>query len=431
MRAAFYTLGCKVNQYESQVLAQLFASSGFSIVNCEEPADVYIVNSCTVTAAGDKKTRQALHRFKRQNPGAIVCVTGCFPQAFPDKAALIPEADIITGALDRGELLNSVISFMENGQRIVNIQKHQKSEAFEPMRAQSFFERTRAFIKIEDGCDKYCSYCIIPAARGPIRSKPLAELKAELSGLAKTGYKEAVLVGINLSSYGKDIGLRLTDAVKAACETNGIGRVRLGSLEPELMTDEDVEELAKQPKFCPQFHLSLQSGCDETLKRMNRHYDSTQYFELVEKLRNIFENCAVTTDIMVGFPGETAEEFEKSLAFAQKAGFAKAHVFAYSKREGTKAAAMPNQIPKSVKEERSHKMTEITELSRKLFMEGQIGTKAEVLFETHLGKKQYEGYTKNYVPVLLESESDIRGQVLRVVITGCTESHCTGNIQPD
>ena len=229
---------------------------------------------------------------------------------------------------------------MATGERVVDITPHAKGEAFEPMSASSFMERTRAFVKIEDGCDRYCSYCIIPTARGPIRSKPLQELKTELSALAQNGYKEVVLVGINLSSYGRDLGCRLIDAVELACSIDGVKRVRLGSLEPELLTGDDIRRMAAQPKFCPQFHLSLQSGCDETLRRMNRHYDSAEYLRIVDDLRAHFPNCAITTDVMVGFPGETEEEFAASLDFVQRVELAKAHVFAYSIRPGTRAASM-------------------------------------------------------------------------------------------
>ena len=304
MRAAFFTLGCKVNQYETNILEQQFAAAGFDIVGCDEKADVYIVNSCTVTASGDKKTRQMVRRFKRLNPGAIVAMTGCYPQAFPEKAAEVAEADVITGTGDRAALLPLILSAMGSGERIVSVKPHTSGEPFEPMSADRFLDRTRAFIKIEDGCDRYCSYCIIPTARGRVRSKPLDDVRGEAEHLSRLGYREIVLTGINLSSYGKNTGLRLADAVKAVCET-GVERVRLGSLEPELLSEEDIRLFASFQNFCPQFHLSLQSGCDATLRRMNRHETAAEYMEIVGMIRRQFENPAITTDVMVGFAGET------------------------------------------------------------------------------------------------------------------------------
>ena len=338
MRVGFYTLGCKVNQYETEVLKSRFMQEGFDVVSDQDEADVYVINSCTVTATGDKKTRQILNRMKKQNPNAVIALTGCMPQAFPEEASHLMQAQVITGATNKQAVVENVKKALVTGERIIDIEPHKKGEKFEKMKATNFAEKTRAFVKIEDGCDRWCTYCIIPKARGPIRSKPLDELKAEIEELVENGYQEIVLVGINLSSYGKECGLRLIDAIELVCSVEGVVRVRLGSLEPELLLDEDIERMSKLEKFCPQFHLSLQSGCDETLKRMNRHYDTKFYYELCEKLRNKFEDCSITTDIMVGFAGETEEEFEKSLEFAKKVKFAKAHVFAYSIREGPRAA---------------------------------------------------------------------------------------------
>ncbi|MEG2295931.1 MAG: MiaB/RimO family radical SAM methylthiotransferase, partial [Oscillospiraceae bacterium] len=301
---------------------------GYDIVQSDEEADVYIINSCTVTSVGDKKTRQTMRKFKRQNPAAKIALTGCFPQAFPDISKELPEADIITGSYNRAGLIKSVKEAFATGNTVVDITPHKPQEKFEQMQSQGFAQHTRAFIKIEDGCDRYCTYCIIPKARGPVRSKELEDLKTEVMALAESGYKEVVLVGINLSSYGKEIGARLVDAVELACSIDGIERVRLGSLEPELLTDEDMDRLVNLQKFCPQFHLSLQSGEDETLKRMKRHYNTASYRQIVCKIRDKFKNPSITTDIMVGFPGESQVEFEKSLAFAKEIAFAKVHVFA-------------------------------------------------------------------------------------------------------
>ncbi len=427
MRIAFYTLGCKVNQYETQVLNQQFAAAGFDLVEPTDIADVYVVNSCTVTSSGDKKTRQILRRLKRQNPAAKVALTGCFPQAFPDAAEAFTEADVITGSYNRASLLPAIRECLATGSRVVNITAHQKGEAFEDMKAGKFFEKTRASIKIEDGCERYCAYCIIPYARGPVRSKPLMDLKLELTELAAAGYKEVVLVGINLSAYGKDFGGHLTDAIALACTTDGIERVRLGSIEPEMITDKDLEEMARYPRLCPQFHLALQSGCDATLKRMNRKYDTAEYRRMVGRIRDLFENPSITTDIMVGFPGETEEEFASTLRFVEEIGLAKAHVFSYSIREGTAAARMPGQVDPQVKEERSARLIAATGKTRQEFLQNQVGTVQEVLFETQTGGLTH-GYSKNYTPVFVKTDEDVTGAILRVEITGAEADHCIGRI---
>lgn len=428
MRIAFYTLGCKVNQYETQIISQFFAREGYDIVSHDDIADIYVINSCTVTATGDKKTRQMLRHFKLQNPAAKLVLTGCFPQAFPDVAERLPEADVITGARSRGKLVEQVARCLATDERIIEIHAHEHKEEFEQMQADAFSEHTRAFIKIEDGCDRYCTYCIIPTARGPVRSKPLEDLKTELQGLSKAGYQEVVLVGINLPSYGKEIGLRLVDAIQTAATISGIRRIRLGSLEPELLTEEDIARMASMPQTCPQFHLSLQSGCDATLRRMNRHYDTAEYAAIVKRLRTYFPGCAITTDIMVGFPGETQEEFCQSLAFAEQIGFAKAHVFAYSPRPGTRAATMPDQVSKAEKEKRSAQMIALTNRTRAEYLAAQIGKEAQVLFETLLSDGCYEGYTETYVPVRMQSTDDLRGKICRVRIHSAEDGWCSAQL---
>lgn len=428
MRVGFYTLGCKVNQYETEVLKSKFMQEGFDIVSDQDEADVYVINSCTVTATGDKKTRQIINRMKKQNPNSIIALTGCMPQAFPDKAADLLQVQVITGANNKQSVVENVKKVLVTGERVIDIAPHKKGEKIEKMKATNFAEKTRAFVKIEDGCDRWCTYCIIPKARGFVRSKPLEELKVEIEELVQNGYQEIVLVGINLSSYGKDCNLRLIDAIELVCSIDGVLRVRLGSLEPELLLDDDIKRLKKLKKFCPQFHLSLQSGCDETLKRMNRHYDTKLYFELCEKLRKEFDDCAITTDIMVGFAGETEEEFEKSLEFAKKVKFAKAHVFAYSIREGTRAAKFENQIDKKTKEHRSKKMMEITNNTRAEFLNSQIGKVYDVLFESTVTEEGTQGHTKNYVPVFVKSEKTISKQIKPVKIIGVSGDHCIGEL---
>lgn len=376
MRVAFYTLGCKVNQYETEVLSARFAAEGFDVVPGHAPGcDVYVVGSCTVTAEGDRKTRQAVRRFRRENPGAIVVLTGCYPQAFPREAAAVTEADIITGARNRAALPQLVRAFSLDRQRIVSIPQHEKGEDFESCSAADFGVRTRAFLKIQDGCDNWCSYCIIPAARGPVRSKPMPELQSELLTLARNGYREIVLTGINLSNYGREWGLHLSDAVLAAAATPGVERVRLGSIEPDLLTPEEIYRLAEGcgGKLCPQFHLSLQSGCDATLRRMNRHYDTTQYRAVAEAARKAFPGAALTTDMMVGFAGETEVDHQESLQFAREIGFAKIHAFAYSQRPGTRAAAMPDQVSPADKKRRCAELIAVAAELRKTALTAMLG----------------------------------------------------------
>ncbi|MEG0692541.1 MAG: tRNA (N(6)-L-threonylcarbamoyladenosine(37)-C(2))-methylthiotransferase MtaB [Oscillospiraceae bacterium] len=430
MRIAFYTLGCKVNQYETEVMTNQFANDGFDIVTFDDEADVYVINSCTVTESGDKKTRQLIRRIKRSNEDAVIALTGCFPQAFPEEAKIINEVSVLQGSYNRGALLCNVKKFLQTRERVIDITPHQKGESFEPMKTVKFHEHTRAFVKIEDGCDRYCSYCIIPKARGPIRSKKLEDIKEELEALTQNGYKEIVLVGINLSSYGKETGydVRLIDAIELACSIEGVKRVRLGSLEPELLSEDDLARMASLDKFCPQFHLSLQSGSDDTLKRMNRHYTADEYYNIVKNIRNKFDNPAITTDIMVGFAGEDEREFSESLEFAHKVAFAKAHVFSYSIREGTRAATMEHQVDKHTKDIRSKKMIEETIKTQQAFLDSQLSSVQDVLFETKLSNDKYVGYTKNYTRVVAKSDKDISGLILKVQLNEREDEHCIGQL---
>lgn len=428
MKVKFITLGCKVNQYESEAMLEELLKNGFAEASPDEAADVVVLNSCTVTATGDQKARQTLRRAKKQNPGAITVVCGCWPQAFPEQAEEFTEADIVLGNSNRASLLPDIMKYISSKQRIVDIVPYENGAKFEKMTVSSFHGRTRAFLKIEDGCNRFCSYCIIPYARGRVRSKPLEDIKAEVHQLAENGYTEVVLTGINLPAYGQDLGLHLCDAVEAACEEPKISRVRLGSLEPEQLTDDVIARLRKQKKLCPQFHLSLQSGCDETLRRMNRHYDAAEYRKIVDALRRAFPNCAITTDIMVGFAGETDEEFEKSLAFAKEISFAKVHVFAYSRRPGTRAYNAPGQVSNAVKEQRSHRMIEATLATQREFFAAQVGRVEKVLFEQAADENVYEGYTENYTPVRAASAKPLHGKLLSVRITATYDDYCTGEI---
>lgn len=426
MKAAFYTLGCKVNQYETQSMLEQLKGAGYSVVSCEEEADVYIINSCTVTASSDQKTRQTVRHYKRLHPSAAVVLTGCMPQAYPDAAKELEEADIVLGNNNHAYLTKALADFWLTGQRVCMVSQHETGEKFRSTKISGFEERTRAFVKIEDGCDRFCSYCIIPTARGRVRSRDLENLKEELELLAAHGYQEAVLVGINLSAYGRDTGADFCDAVALACSVDGIKRVRLGSLEPDHITPEVIAGLSKLDKLCPQFHISLQSGCDTTLKRMNRHYNAEEYYRLCEDLRSAFPNVALTTDVMVGFAGETQAEFEESLAFVKKVGFSKIHVFPYSPREGTRAAKMENQVTKAEKKERCHQMIAAGQELRTEFLHGQTGGSFPVLFETACADNIYEGYTPNYTPVRVYSEKSLCGTFQEVLLTEAGEDWCEG-----
>ena len=427
MKVFFYTLGCKVNQYETEGMRELFINRNDEITSEIKEADVVIINSCTVTAESDRKTRQTIRRHRRLAPHAVIVVTGCMVQASPEKCETLPEADLWVGNNHLAQIPEMVDQFLKENQRSCFVTDHPYGEAYATPNITDFSERTRAYLKIEDECDRYCSYCIIPFARGHVRSRSLEEIRLETEQLSQKGYTEIVLVGINLSAYGFGKEFDLCDAVAVVGSVDGIHRVRLGSLEPDHITDEMLMRLKEQSKFCPQFHLSLQSGCDATLKRMNRHYDSAFYEDLVCRIRRIFPDSSITTDIMVGFPGETAEEFSQSLAFADKIGFAKAHVFIYSKRKGTVAAQLPNQVPASVAEQRSHEMIQHCSESEQQFYEKQIGQTVSVLFESeHHGI--YEGYTPNYTRVQVSSADNLTGRLCQVMLESTENNVCRGKI---
>lgn len=434
MQALFYTLGCKVNQYETQAMMRLMAENGYEtaeyLPGSPDIGDgVIVLNSCTVTGESDRKLRQLLRRCRRENPRAVLVLTGCMPQAFPEEAEAFLEADIVLGNAARAALPRYVHQYADLGHRIVDIPAHGKT--FESLSIDAFEGRTRAFVKIEDGCDRFCSYCVIPRARGRVRSKPLGELRTELETLSARGYREIVLVGINLTAYGKDTGHTLCDAVETACGVTGIDRVRLGSLEPDCLTSDIISRLASPScaGLCPQFHLSLQSGCDETLRRMRRRYTTDDYRWVCRELRAAFPGCALTTDVMVGFPGETEEEFEQSRRFVEEIGFARVHVFAYSRRAGTPAATAPGQISRTEKARRAGRMAETAAIGRDAFAAAHIGQTAEVLIETRDTPGAAEGYTPDYLPVRVHAEESALpepGTILSVRLTEASDGLCTG-----
>lgn len=418
MRAAFYTLGCKVNQYETEYMSELLKNAGFEIVPASEDADYYIVNSCTVTATADRKTRQNIRKFKRNKPDSVVILTGCMPQAYPEKAKLLEDADIILSNKNDGDILDLINKYHAENKRVIKIEEHKSGDKFRECSINSFNDRTRAFVKIEDGCDRFCSYCIIPKSRGRVRSKSPEQLEKEIENIADNSIKEIVLVGINLSAYGKGESYNIADAVKICAKNDKIKRIRLGSLEPDHITDEIINELAKIDKFCPQFHLSLQSGCDKTLRNMNRHYTTDEYKKLCEKLRNTFDDASITTDVMVGFNQESESDFNETVSFVKEIKFEKVHTFPYSEREGTAASKKGDDVDKQTKERRAKILINEAEKIRKEYLKNLIGSTKEVLFENEVEKDIYQGYTKSYLPVRIKSKENLVGKILDVKIIG-------------
>ena len=424
MKAAFYTLGCKVNQYETEYMAELLRNAGFEIVKENDEADYYIVNSCTVTATADQKTRKSIRKFKRNHPNSTVILTGCMPQAFPNEAKELIEADIVFSNKNDGDILSLINEYNLNKNRLIKIEEHKAGDNFWDCSIDRFHERIRAFVKIEDGCDRFCSYCIIPKSRGRVRSKSLDMLKNEIETLSNAGIKEIVLVGINLSAYGKGENFNIVDAVKICNENDKIKRIRLGSLEPDHLTDEVIDGLAKCEKLCLQFHISLQSGCDKTLKSMNRHYTADEYKALCDKLRSSFENASLTTDIMVGFNDETELDFNESLDFVKAIAFEKVHVFPYSERVGTAASKRGDNVSKQEKERRAAVMIEETEKIRHDYLKKLVGTNEKVLFENEIEPNLFQGYTKSYLPVRMKYNRNIVGEELEVKIIDYTDEFC-------
>ncbi len=425
MKVFFHTLGCKVNQYETQEMREQLKKNGYEITDDENVADIFVINSCTVTSESDRKTRQCVRHYKKKYPESVVVLTGCMPQSFPEMAEKLIEADIVLGNRNNTLLVKSLNEYFSNACRVLHLTQHASGEALVSTGITDFEERTRATLKIEDGCDRFCSYCIIPKARGRVRWKSIEDIKKEVSALSDNGYREIVLVGINLSAYGKGSELNLADAVFAVAENEKVQRIRLGSLEPDHITDELIEKMAKCEKLCPQFHISLQSGCDKILKKMNRHYTSYEYFDLCQKLRKEFKDCTLTTDIMVGFPHETQEDFEITKKFAEKVGLEKIHIFPYSRRSGTVADKMDGQIEKNVKAQRVSELSRVADKIRNEFLQEQIGKTVSVLIEGKQHGGEYFGYTPNYTPVKVQGDAEI-GTIIEIEINSVADDYCIG-----
>lgn len=420
LKVALHNLGCKVNAYETEAMAQKLEDAGYEIVPFNEKADVYIINTCSVTNMADRKSRQMLHKAKKMNEDAVVVAAGCYVQTATEKLLEDLSVDILIGNNKKKDIVEELQKYFDDNKYNKNVIDINATNEYEELELATVTEHTRAYIKIQDGCNQFCSYCIIPYARGRIRSREFDNIKQEVTELAQKGFKEIVLTGIHLSSYGNNEN-KLIDVVEMIAGIEGVERIRLGSLEPNIVTEDFAKRLAKVDKICPHFHLSMQSGCDNTLKRMNRHYTSDEYFEKCELLRKYFDNPAFTTDVIVGFPGETQEDYEISREFVKKVRFSELHVFKYSKRDGTVAAKMENQIPEPVKTERSEDLIKVGEKLTMEYRRKFIGKKVSVLFEEIInvaGENYWVGHTKEYIKVIMKSDKDISGDVKNVSLIG-------------
>lgn len=425
-KAALHNLGCKVNAYETEAMQKMLEDAGYEIVPFSDVADVYVINTCSVTNMADRKSRQMLHKAKHKNENAIVVATGCYVQTKEQEALKDLAIDIVIGNNKKHELIDRINAFKKNGENADVIDINDNKQEFEELFIEETAEHTRAFIKVQDGCNQFCSYCIIPYARGRVRSRKISNVIEEVKRLAANGFKEVVLTGIHLSSYGIDCEDSLLNLIKEVHKIDGISRIRLGSLEPKIITEEFVKELSKLPKICPHFHLSLQSGCDETLKRMNRKYTISEYENGCNVLRKYFNHPAITTDVIVGFPGETEEEFNNTKEFLERIHFYEMHIFKYSKRQGTRAATMENQVPEEIKTKRSAQLISLGNEMSKEFRDYYLGQEQEVLFEEKTiinSKEMYVGYTKEYVKVAVESEKMIENQLVKGKITGFADDN--------
>ncbi len=418
-RVAFYTLGCKVNQYDTQAMQEKFIEKGYEITEFNGIADVYVINTCTVTNLGDRKSRQMIRRANRLNPNGFIAVVGCYAQTAPEEILNIPGVDLVLGTEDRKRIVEYVERAQNTRKPINAVQDITEIIEFEEMPIASYEGRTRAVLKIQEGCDRFCSYCIIPYARGPVRSRKPEYVISQIHRLVEAGFQEFVLTGIHIASYGKDLdGMDLLSLIGDISSIEGVKRIRLGSLEPTLLTEEFVGAIKAMPKVCRHYHISLQSGSDSTLKRMNRKYNTRKYREIVDRLRKHIPDVAITTDIMVGFPGETQEEFEETMDFVRNIGFSKIHVFKYSPRKGTPAARYKDQVPENIKESRSHKLIALGEKMETNYLQSFVGRDELVLFEEESrdNKGWYEGYTDHYIRVTVHGDENLIGNLVPVTL---------------
>ncbi len=423
---ALHNLGCKVNAYETEAMQQILQENGYKIVPFEPGADIYIINTCTVTNIADRKSRQMLHKAKKMNPGAIVVAAGCYVQASKEELKKDDAIDIVIGNNKKKDLVSILKSYEINQEEEDAVIDVNHTSEYENLTISRTAEHTRAYIKVQDGCNQFCSYCIIPYARGRVRSRDIEDVKTEVGNLAKAGYQEVVLTGIHLSSYGIDLGLTLLELIREVHKIEGIKRIRLGSLEPRIITEEFAKELSSMEKICPHFHLSLQSGCDETLSRMNRRYDTKEFEEKCMILRRYFELPALTTDVIVGFPGETEEEFKTTKEFLKRICFFETHIFKYSRRKGTKAADMENQIDENVKNIRSQALIRLNEENQTAYEERFLGKETEILFEEKITveeKEYYIGHTREYIKAACCADADYANCLLNKTLRGRLKKH--------
>ena len=421
MKVAFSTLGCRVNVYESEAMAEKFIREGYEVVEASEKADVYVINTCTVTNMGDKKSRQIINRARRLNENSIIAVVGCYSQIAPKEVSEIPGVDVVLGTRNKGDVVYYVNKARDEGKSQVHVEGVLKNKKFEELNIEEYQDKTRAFLKIQDGCNRFCTYCIIPYSRGSVCSKDPKKVLEEVNKLAEHGFKEIILSGIHTASYGLDLegSVNLIDIIDEIEKVEGIERIRIGSIEPAFFTEEVIEKMKGFKKLCPHFHLSLQSGCDATLKRMNRRYTAEEYAASVELLRETMPDVSITTDVIVGFPGETEEEFNETYEYLKRIHLTKTHVFKYSPRKGTKAADMGNQIDGTIKEKRSKLLIELSNKNEKEFIEKFIGKEMDVLIETQVKGKDgvYEGYTRNYIKVQVPCTcTDVTGKIVDIEI---------------
>ena len=417
-KIAFYTLGCKVNQSDTNAMAKLFQDAGYEIVPFEEPAEVYLINTCVVTNTGQSKSRKIIHRAVKQALGAVVVVTGCYPQTAPEEVKHIAGVDLIVGNQDRGRIVTLVEQARSNkkGELVNAVHQLAPGSCFEELAVPTETIKTRAFLKIQEGCNQFCAYCIIPYARGPLRSRSLENITQEVTALVAAGYQEIVLIGIHLGAYGHETGGKTTlaSAVKAALAVPGLTRLRLGSLESVEVEDELLATMAQDTRLCPHLHLPLQAGSDKILRAMHRPYDTKKFTALLAGIRAKLPEIAITTDVIVGFPGETQEDFISSLAFIQSCKFSKIHIFPYSKRHGTPAAIMPEQVPENIKKERAACLAELDIAGHRAFCQTMVGEKVSVLIETRNAEGLWEGLAPNYVRVFVDKQQELAGKIIQV-----------------